>query len=123
MNVVVKEHHEPHLRLSNYIVGFVGCVALTLVAYLLVTQQAGSTGTLVGLLSGLALAQFLVQMVLFLHIGDEKQPRWKLMALLFMTGIVLIVVVGSVWIMNNLNYRMMDSPQKQTEYLKSQDSI
>ena len=39
----------------------------------------------------------------------------------FMLGIVLIIVGGSVWIMNNLNYRM--TPQQMEQYLKSQDSL
>lgn len=119
MKPIVKEHEEPRLKLSNYIVGFIGCVVLTLMAYLLVTKHAGSTGTIVALLAGLAIAQFLVQMVLFLHIGEEKQPRWKLQAMLFMLGIVVIVVGGSIWIMNNLNYRM--TPQETNNYLKDQD--
>jgi len=40
-----------------------------------------------------------------------------------MLGVVLIIVGGSIWIMNDLNYRMMDSPQQMQKYLKSQDAL
>jgi cytochrome o ubiquinol oxidase operon protein cyoD len=58
-------------------------------------------------LAGLAVGQLLVQLGLFLHMGSEPKPRWNLMATLFSLMVVIIVVGGSLWIMNNLNYNMM----------------
>jgi cytochrome o ubiquinol oxidase operon protein cyoD len=121
MNTVVSEHSEERLSLGKYIFGFLGSIALTLTAYLLVTHHATNKDVLVGVLAGLAIIQFIVQMVFFLHLGDERRPRWKLMVAVFMLGVVLIVVFGSLWIMNNLNYRM--TPQQVQQYLKSQDSL
>jgi cytochrome o ubiquinol oxidase operon protein cyoD len=119
---IVSDHDSHPLSLGKYIVGFVSSVVVTLAAYLLVTRGAGwSHNMVVGVISGLAVLQFLVQMVFFLHIGDERKPRWKLLVLALMLGTVLLIVFGSVWIMNNLNYRM--TPQQMEHYLKSQDSI
>jgi cytochrome o ubiquinol oxidase operon protein cyoD len=120
-HTVVSEHNEHPLSLGKYVVGFVGSVVVTMAAYLLVTRSSWPHGTVVGIICGLAILQFLVQMVFFLHIGDERRPRWKQAVLGFMLGIVLIVVFGSVWIMNNLNYRM--TPEQMQRYLKSQDSL
>ncbi len=107
MSNVVSSHHEEHpLSLAKYIVGFVGSVSLTMAAYLLVTRSSWSSTVVVGVIAALAIVQFLVQMVFFLHIGDEGRPRWKLGVLVFMLGIVVIVVLGSIWIMINLNGRM-----------------
>jgi cytochrome o ubiquinol oxidase subunit IV len=72
-------------------------------------------------LATLAVVQFVVQMVYFLHVGSERKPRWKAMVMWLMLVVVLILVVGSVWIMNNLNYRMSEDQVRQ--YLKSQDSL
>src|SRR5262249_52933010 len=112
---------EHPLSLPKYITGFVLSVVLTMAAYLLVTRSSFSHAAVIWIISGLAVVQFLVQMVFFLHIGDERRPRWKLGVLCFMLGIILILVLGSIWIMNNLDYRM--TPQQMNEYLKSQDSV
>lgn len=121
MKPVVSEHNEHPLSLGKYVVGFVSSVVVTMAAYLLVTRGSWSHSTVVAVISGLAIVQFLVQMVFFLHIGDERRPRWKLAVLGFMLGVVLLIVFGSVWIMNNLNYRM--TPEQMRQYLKSQDSL
>jgi cytochrome o ubiquinol oxidase operon protein cyoD len=117
----VAEHETAHLSLGTYIGGFLASIALTLTAYLLATRGTADTNTLVALLAGLAIVQFLVQMVFFLHVGQERKPRWKLMVMWLMLAVVLILVGGSIWIMNDLNYRM--TPQQQEQYLRSQDSL
>lgn len=118
---VSAEHDVQELSYGKYITGFVMSVVLTLMAYLLVTHSSASKDLIIGLVSALAAVQFLVQLVFFLHIGEERQPRWKLLVLVFMLGVVFIVVVGSIWIMHNLNYRM--TPEQMQQYLKSQDSL
>ena len=54
----------------------------------------------------------------FLHLGKETKPRWKLYVFGFMVSVVLIIVFGSIWIMNNLNYRM--TPAQINQYMNSQ---
>jgi cytochrome o ubiquinol oxidase operon protein cyoD len=115
---VVIEHAEQHLSLGKYIVGFALSIGITLAAYFLATHQSISKDQIVAILTALALVQFIVQMLFFLHVGTERKPRWKLAVMFLMLGVVLILVFGSLWIMNNLNYRM--TPQQN---LKSQDSL
>jgi cytochrome o ubiquinol oxidase operon protein cyoD len=105
-------------KLRTYVSGYVLSMALTLAAYLSVTHPAFSSTTLVVIIIGLALVQFLVQLVFFLHLGQETKPRWKLFVFIFMIMVVLIIVLGSLWIMNNLNYRM--TPQQVNNYLNDQ---
>ncbi|HUB93328.1 MAG TPA: cytochrome C oxidase subunit IV family protein [Verrucomicrobiae bacterium] len=116
MKAVVAEH-ERSLTYGKYLGGFLSSVALTVCAYLLATHGSGK-GLLEILLALLAVTQFVVQMVLFLHVREE---RWRLLAAGFMLGVVLILVVGSLWVMNNLNTRM--TPQQVNQYLQSQDSL
>lgn len=123
MSPKVSEHNAHPLSLGKYILGFLASVTLTMAAYLLVTRGTTSKDLVVGILAVLAVIQFVVQMVFFLHVGDERRPRWKLMVMFLMLGVVLILVGGSIWIMNNLNYRMMDSPEQMQKYLKSQDDL
>lgn len=56
---------------------------------------------------GLAVVQIVVHLVYFLHMNTSSEERWNLVALLFTAMIIAIVVVGSLWIMYNLNINMM----------------
>ncbi|MGZ6004522.1 MAG: cytochrome o ubiquinol oxidase subunit IV [Candidatus Saccharimonadales bacterium] len=101
----------PHLKLSSYIFGFAASVVLTLTSYFLVVNQSLNRKTLISFILVLAMVQFTIQIIYFLHLGSEQKPRWKTLAFGFMFTIVLILVVGTIWIMNNLNYNTMNSPQ------------
>jgi cytochrome o ubiquinol oxidase operon protein cyoD len=106
----------------QYTVGFVLSVLLTLAAYVAAVNKFLTGWDLVIFLIILAIAQLIVQLLLFLHMGDERRPRWNLMAFLFMALMVLVIGIGSIWIMHNLNYRMMPQHEVQ-EYMEKQDSF
>jgi cytochrome o ubiquinol oxidase operon protein cyoD len=108
--------------LIAYITGFGLSIVLTLAAYFMVTGRLFQNFTLMIIIGGLALVQFGVQLIFFLHLGQEERPRWRLIILLFMVMIVVILVVGSIWIMNNLNYHTM-SPIDVNKYIHSQDGL
>lgn len=109
------------MTLQKYIIGFILSLAITLVAYFAVVGEWTNGLALLVLLCGLALLQMFVQLVYFLHLGDEVGPRYRLASFLFMAGILLIVVVGSVWIMYHLNYNMMNmTPNEKSEYMLKQ---
>lgn len=91
-----------------YVVGFALSIVFTLNAYVAVTgAQNGLTTSLFILLVVLAISQLIVQVFFFLHLGRESKPRWNALAFITMVMVVLFIVVGSIWIMNNLNYNMM----------------
>ena len=99
--------------LRTYIVGFGLSVVLTFVAFGLVgehlkTDHAYPSHELaVPLLVLFAIAQLLVQLFFFLHIGKESKPQWNLQALFFALLVVTILVGGTLWIMNNLSHGQM----------------
>lgn len=105
---VIAHHESSDIKLRSYIVGFAGSVTLTLAAYFLVVNDSLPRVALIWVIIILALAQFTVQLIYFLHLGAERKPRWKFLVFSFMVSIVLILVVGTIWIMNNLNYHMLD---------------
>ena len=116
--------HESSARVTSYVVGFVLSVASTLIAYALVVNHVWPMSILVIIIAILAVVQLAVQLVFFLHLGDEKGPRWKLVTITFAIIVVVILVGGSLWIMNNLNYNMMHfTPAQQEQYLKNNEGI
>jgi cytochrome o ubiquinol oxidase operon protein cyoD len=92
-----------------YLVGFGLSLVFTLNAYIAVTQtdKGAMTSSLFIFLVVLAISQLVVQVFFFLHLGKESKPRWNGLAFITMIMVVLFIVVGSIWIMNNLNYNMM----------------
>lgn len=121
--LVVSEQHETTPKVLTYIIGFVLSVVLTFAAYLLVVHQMFSATTVLLVIAALAVVQFTVQMVFFLHLGQESRPRWRLVAMLFMAVVVLILVYGSVWIMDNLNYNMRMTPEQEKTYLHNNEGL
>jgi cytochrome o ubiquinol oxidase operon protein cyoD len=94
-----------------YITGFVLSLILTLTAWLIVRRHFGSGGlyltdkvVLITILV-LALIQLGVQLAFFLHLFSESKPRWNLTVLSFALIVLLILVLGSLWIMYSLDYR------------------
>ena len=107
--------------LPSYISGFILSILLTIGAYVAVTQHTFTGVVLIAMIVGLAIAQVLIQLFFFLHLGRETRPRWKLAVLLFMLVVLGILVFGSLWIMQNLNYNMM-SPEQMNVYMINQNS-
>lgn len=106
--------------LISYIVGFILSIVLTFVAYILVVNHILEGAWLVGAIIVLAIIQLFVQLFFFLHLGKESKPRWNLLMFSFALLVVVIVVFGSLWIMNNLNYNMVHDIHNNTENIRDQ---
>lgn len=101
--------------------GFVGSVISTLIVYVAVTNRMiDDATTLSAFVLLLAAVQALVQIKYFLHFDEERKPRWQLHSFWFTALMVLIVVVGSLWVMMNLNYNMGMSPEQMDQYMLKQ---
>lgn len=101
----ISSAQSPH-TLSAYVVGFIFSLVLTIIAYISVTQHLLSEVWLIAAILVLAFLQLIVQMTFFLHLNHESKPRWN--SFLFFTTLIGIgiLVIGSLWIMNHLNYNM-----------------
>lgn len=111
-----------------YIKGYGLSLLLTLAAYVPVARHVNShhaiysdRSLLIAILI-LAIIQLVVQLVFFLHLGREDKPRWNLLVLGFAVLVVLIVVVGSLWIMSNLSYNMQ-TPQQLNQSVFDEENI
>lgn len=104
--------------LKSYTIGFILSLVLTLVAYDVVVDHFFSGWGLVFVILALAMAQLVIQLVFFLHLASEFGGRWKLAIFLSTVSLVLIIVIGSLWIMNHLNYNM--TPAQMNQYMQDQ---
>lgn len=108
---------------AAYAVGFMGSLALTLGAYLLAVNHVMSAFVLIPVLMVCACFQFVVQVLNFLHVSGETSSRERLVILLCAGVIMFILVLGSMWIMTNLDSRMMQSPGQMEQYMTRQEGI
>ena len=90
-------------------------IVMTVVPYVLATQHLLTGWELTASFVAFALLQVFVQLQYFLHLGDESKPRWNLMIFSFMVLVVFILVFGSLWIMNSLNYHMHSMTPEETD--------
>jgi cytochrome o ubiquinol oxidase subunit IV len=111
-----------HGSIWSYTIGFILSILLTLIAYFAVVNKSLAGNALIVFIIALAIVQLCVQLFFFLHLGSESKPRWKLLAFLFMLLVLFILVFGSLWIMNNLNYHSM-SPTQVDDYLLDEEGI
>jgi cytochrome o ubiquinol oxidase subunit IV len=105
MNKPTKESANQR-TLKSYIMGFVWSIVLTLIPYFLIVYHILSGYVIVTVLLICAMAQLFVQMYFFLHMKGESKQRLNLVIFISFFGIILIVVVASIWIMQHLNYNM-----------------
>lgn len=110
LNEIKKEWHG---SLKAYIIGFFLSLILTILSFSLVVTQALSGHHLIYAILGLGILQAIVQLLCFLHLGQEAKPRWETLIFCFTILILLIIVIGSLWIMNDLEHRMMPEMSKE----------
>jgi cytochrome o ubiquinol oxidase subunit IV len=102
------EHqHANHGSLKSYIVGFALSIILTLMSFGCVMSGAVPHDLIMPGIMVLCVAQVLVQLMFFLHLSAKPGQRDNLSIGVFTLLIIAIVVVGSLWVMHNMNLYMM----------------
>ncbi|GKU77693.1 cytochrome o ubiquinol oxidase subunit IV [Paenibacillus sp. L3-i20] len=87
--------------MKSYVIGFILSIVLTIIPLVAVMNDLFNKQVTVVLILVMAIMQFAVQLIFFMHIRDEEKPRYNLMTLIFGLVILVTIVAGSIWIMNN----------------------
>ena len=94
--------------LNIYIIGYVACIILTLLPFAVVMVPGFFRAMTVGIIVACAVAQLLIQLVCFLRLNyNTEQAKLNVQSLALVLFTLFVVIAGSLWIMANLNYRMM----------------
>jgi cytochrome o ubiquinol oxidase subunit IV len=108
--------HSVREGVQGYLMGFVLAALLTVASfYVLRTSLIWAPGIVV-MLGVLAVAQIGVHLVFFMHLTTAPDNTNNVLALAFGIVVVVLIIGGSIWIMNRLDERMMpmDRPAEQT---------
>lgn len=102
-----EEEYDVAANVRSYVVGLALATLLTVASFwVLHTKLIWAPGIGVAL-AVLAVAQMGVHLVFFLHITTGPDNTNNVLALAFGILIVSLVVIGSLWIMANLNHHHM----------------
>jgi cytochrome o ubiquinol oxidase operon protein cyoD len=102
----------------RYCVGAVLSSIITGIVYMIVMGESVNGAVLmVAIIMALAVVQLIVQLYFFLHVTEGEKPRWQLHTFWFSAIMILIIVIGSIWVMRNLDYNMGMSPDQMHKYM------
>lgn len=90
----------------SYAIGFMCSLILTLFSFYLVASSAVPPHLLYLAVGALAITQLFIQLVCFLHLNTHSRSTWNLLSFLFTCVVVLVLVIGTWWIMYNLYANM-----------------
>jgi cytochrome o ubiquinol oxidase operon protein cyoD len=90
----------------GYLVGLALAILLTAVSFFLAGSWLVWRPSIPIALIVLAIAQIGVHLVFFLHITTGPDNANNVLALAFGVLIVMLLIIGSLWIMGNLNHNM-----------------
>ncbi len=112
---------KPDHSIGSYVTGFILSLVSTVIPYYLVVNKSISGGTLLATILGFAAVQMLIQIFFFLHLGRGPKPLYNVAFFVATIGIILIVVGGSIFIMNHLHYNM--TPIEASKQLAESEAI
>lgn len=105
----------PHASLRDYAIGFVLSVVLTAIPFWLVMTGQFSNAATAVIIVAFAVAQIIVHMVYFLHMGTKAEGGWTMTSLVFTIIVVVIMLAGSLWVMHHLHTNMMPMPHDMSQ--------
>ncbi len=109
-----------HGSQRSYAIGFALSLVLTFASFGAVMSGALPPGMGMPVIVGLCVAQLLVQLSFFLHLGIGKGQRGNSGIFACTFALIVIVVAGSLWVMHNADTNMMPT-QMTVERARAKD--
>lgn len=103
---MIDVHHGWNASYKPQIIGFVVSLLLIIAAYRIITHAELKGALLTATIFSFAFTQAIVQLIFFLHVGVESKPHWNTITFLFTLLVLFIIILGTLWIIHNLNYNM-----------------
>lgn len=95
-------------KLGIYIIGFIACSILTCIAFYAVMSGQFLKWQTFTIVYAAACIQFVIQLICFLRLNTQtEQAQINVISLVFTAVILTSIIVGSLWIMWNLNFNMI----------------
>ncbi len=105
----------------RYVIGFFIALVLSVMSYIIVTTGSLNATMTMGIILSLAVIQLITQLIFFLHLDIKGRSASRTATFAFTIAMMLVIVIGSLWIMRNLDYRMGMSGDSMNQYMKAQN--
>lgn len=115
------QSHKEHGTAKSYVIGYILSLLFTVIPYYLVVNKTITGTTLLAVIIGIAIVQMFIQIFFFLHLGRGPKPLYNIVFFGMTVVTIFVVVVGSIWIMNHLNYNM--APTDVAKYMAEKEAI
>lgn len=100
-------HEASHGSLGSYVIGFGLSLLLTALSFGAVMSGIVPHQMILAAITLLAVAQLLVQLVFFLHLGVAPEQRNNTVIFVLTFLLIATIVAGSLWVMHNADVNMM----------------
>jgi len=110
-----------HGSVKSYVIGFILSLIFTAVPYYLVDNKIFSGTKLLVTIICFAIIQMIIQVFFFLHLGRGPKPLYNIVFFIGTVGLIIVVVGGSIFIINNLHYYM--APNELTKRIAEDEAI
>jgi cytochrome o ubiquinol oxidase operon protein cyoD len=92
---------------KSYVIGFFLSLIFTSLSFYLVLAKVLEGMPLLYSIVALAITQAAIQLIFFVHLGQEDKPKWESLIFFFMLLLLSIIAAGTIWIMQDLDARVM----------------
>ncbi|MXP67579.1 cytochrome o ubiquinol oxidase subunit IV [Pantoea sp. Aalb] len=103
----IKKKHLLDINVKSYIKGFIYSIILTIIPFWILINKVAPYITTMTVVLVCAIIQIQVHLKYFLHLDRKSEDGWNIISIIFAAIIILIIVIGSIWIMSHLNYNTM----------------
>ena len=108
------DHHTDemhgHATYKGYLTGFILSVVLTAIPFWLVMGSVlENKMATMAIILAFAAVQIVVHVSYFLHVDAQQEEGWNLMSFIFTATLIMIMLVGSMWIMFHLHENTHDN--------------
>lgn len=104
-----KHSKDEHGSIASYVFGFILSLVFSLIPYYLVINKTLTGKTLLTTILVFGVIQMIIQIFFFLHLGRGPKPFYNVSFFIATVFLILVVVFGSVFIMDHLHYNMQPS--------------
>ena len=104
MSSLMHGNHHTHRNLRIFLsLAFFFCV----LPYVMIVRNVLSGASLIAVILGSAILQATAQLFFAFRMGKEPKPYWNVQMFISMAVVTILIVLGSLWIMANLDYNVM----------------
>lgn len=89
-----------HHSAKPQIIGYILSLVLTALTFAVVLYTTAPMTMKITIVLVLAILQLLVQLIYFMHIGENKEKVYNIINISFAIFVAITVVAGSIWVMS-----------------------